>query len=208
MKSSLTFALCVAGLCLILSASSLRADDWKTTDGKVYQNVSVVKAEPDAVTILHQNGGALVPLATLPPDLQKKFNYDPIKAKAAADARTQANAENGKALQAEMNQAERQRHAALVAEDPRSPALVSDPSASLPANISSFDDSLTGGPTGPTHHSMSDLVDLNLRLRDDHPDPEHHSMSSLLTSARSLGPDYSDPTHHTMGQLFGTDPLK
>ncbi len=65
------------------------AEDWTTTDGKTYQQVTVVKVDDDAVTILDQEGGALVPLAQLPPDLQQRFHYDPEKAKIAA-ARRQA----------------------------------------------------------------------------------------------------------------------
>jgi nucleoredoxin len=51
--------------------------DWTTTDGQSYKNVKVLKVEPDNVTILHDSGGAHVMLATLTPDLQKMFNYDP-----------------------------------------------------------------------------------------------------------------------------------
>jgi beta-glucanase (GH16 family) len=65
------------------------ADDWSTTDGKTYHDVKVVKIDDDAVTILDSDGGALVPLASLPADLQQQFHYDPAKAKAAA-ARRQA----------------------------------------------------------------------------------------------------------------------
>ena len=62
-------------------------EDWTTTDGKTYQGVKVVKIEADCVTILDSDGGARIELAKLPPDLQKRFNYDPDKAKAAAQKR-------------------------------------------------------------------------------------------------------------------------
>jgi hypothetical protein len=62
----------------------LEAEDWTTRDGKTYKNVKVVGAEDDAVTILCDDGGARVLLATLPTDLQQKFHYDAVKAKAAA----------------------------------------------------------------------------------------------------------------------------
>jgi beta-glucanase (GH16 family) len=65
------------------------AEDWATSDGKTYRQITVVKIEDDAVTILDEDGGALVPLAVLPPDLQQRFHYDPDKAKMAA-ARRQA----------------------------------------------------------------------------------------------------------------------
>lgn len=95
-----------AMLVLVAAAGSLaHAEDWTTTDGKVYKNVKILKLEDDAVTILDNNGGALVPLATLPPDLQAKFKYDPGKAKAAAAARAKADADNPAALEAERVQA-------------------------------------------------------------------------------------------------------
>jgi len=59
------------------------------------------------VTILHKNGGALVFLNKLPPALQQRFDYDPVKAKAAAEARSKADAANAIALQAEIVQAEK-----------------------------------------------------------------------------------------------------
>jgi hypothetical protein len=84
-----------------------KAEDWKTTDGMVYQNVQVVKVEDDAVTILYKDGGALVPLEKLPPPIQERFDYDPKKAKAAADARAKQEAADAKALQAEIDMADK-----------------------------------------------------------------------------------------------------
>jgi beta-glucanase (GH16 family) len=73
---------------LLLARESVAfAEDWSTTDGKTYREVKVVKVDDDAVTILDADGGALVPLASLSPALQKQFHFDPAKAKAAADRR-------------------------------------------------------------------------------------------------------------------------
>ena len=102
-------------LAAILAAAgglSLRAEDWTTSDGKVYQQVTVIKAEPDAVTIVYRDGGALLSLAKLSPDLQKRFNYDPLKAQTAADARAEADAKNAQALQLETERAKKLRQAA------------------------------------------------------------------------------------------------
>jgi beta-glucanase (GH16 family) len=74
----------------LLLAASLQmayAEDWSTTDGKTYRDVKVVKVDDDAVTILDSDGGALVPLATLPPDLQKQFHFNSDKARIAAAKR-------------------------------------------------------------------------------------------------------------------------
>jgi len=82
-------------------------ESWTTTDGKTYQEVKVVRVEDDAVTILCKDGGALVPIAKLPPPLQKRFSYDPAKAKVAAAARADQEAQNAKQLQAEIDQAQK-----------------------------------------------------------------------------------------------------
>jgi len=232
MKTLLSFALGLAGFLLASSTTILHAEDWTTTDGKVYQGVAVVKAEPDAVTIVHHDGGALVPLSKLSPDLQKRFNYDPAKAKVAAEARAQAAAENAKKLQAEMNQAQLQKQAAIVAADPRvrnGTITLASMAADDTTAPSASSASTPTGPTDPSHHTTDQLVDISKRLRDDHPDdshhsitfltlvahdlgpdfsdPAHHSTSDLVNAAHNLGPDSSDPTHHSRDLLFGTDPL-
>jgi hypothetical protein len=92
---------------LALTSTSAFAEDWMTTDGTKYEDVKVIRVEPDAVTILYKDGGALVPLLKLPPPLQQRFKYDPVKAKAAADARSKADAASAKQLQAEIEEAAR-----------------------------------------------------------------------------------------------------
>jgi len=101
-------------LILALSTFSAVAEDWTTTDGMYYQNVRVIRVEDDAITIIYKDGGALVPLFKLPPDLQKKFDYDPVKAKVAAEARAKADTENARLLQLEILQAEKIKQAQMV----------------------------------------------------------------------------------------------
>ena len=48
-----------------------------TVDGITYNNVRFVRPTPATVTIYHSTGVATIPLAQLPPDLQKRFGYDP-----------------------------------------------------------------------------------------------------------------------------------
>ncbi len=93
-------------LVLTLIALPVVAEDWTTTDGTKYENVRVIRVEDDAVTILYKDGGALVPLFKLPPTLQQKFDYDPVKAKIAAEKRAQEDADNAKEMQAEIERAE------------------------------------------------------------------------------------------------------
>ena len=94
-------------LLLALITFPVVAEDWTTTDGTRYQNVRVIRVEDDAVTIIYKDGGALVFLYKLPPALQEKFDYDPVKAKIAAERRAKEDAENAAALQREIEEAQK-----------------------------------------------------------------------------------------------------
>jgi translation elongation factor P/translation initiation factor 5A len=97
-------------LLLALVALPVVAEDWTTTDGTKYQNVRVIRVEDDAVTIIYKDGGALVFLYKLPAGLQQKFDYDPVKAKIAAEKRSKEDAENAAELQKEIEQADVVKH--------------------------------------------------------------------------------------------------
>lgn len=64
----------------------------KTTDGKEYKTVTVTRVDPDSLKIEHEDGAASVPLANLPEDLQKRFNFDPHRAAAFTNASLQLRA--------------------------------------------------------------------------------------------------------------------
>jgi len=180
-------------LALPVSMVALHAEDWTTKDGKTYQEVSVVRAEPDAVTILHHTGGARVPLKNLPPELQKRFSFDPAAAESAEQARAIAEEESRKALQAEMDQVAARRRAALIAQNPN-PPLPPLPENRLAPSVASND---------PTHHGIGELVDTKKRLRDDHDDDtNHYSMGSLKRASHSLLTDTDNSNHHSQGELF------
>ncbi len=93
-------------IALALGSLPAFAEDWVTTDGTKYQNVRVVRVEDDAITIIYKDGGALIPIFKLPKALQEKFDYDPLKAKIAAEARAKADTDNAAALQREIELAE------------------------------------------------------------------------------------------------------
>lgn len=102
---------------VFLLAIPVYGEDWKTSDGKTYEDIKVIKVEADAITIIYKEGGALVPLAKLPPAIQTKFAYDPVKAKEAADARAKATADNSKALQAEIVQGDKMKQDRIKTEE-------------------------------------------------------------------------------------------
>jgi hypothetical protein len=101
-RARVTLVRALAFLLIFFSNCAL-AEDWTTADGKVYREVKVIRVEPDAITILYKDGGALIPLQKLSPTLQRRFSYDPIKAKAAAEARIREDAESARELQAEID---------------------------------------------------------------------------------------------------------
>ena len=75
-----------------------QAEDWKTSDGRVYHQVQVISHDAAYVTILHADGGGRIALSTLDPALQKRFGYDPAKAAAALAATAAADQRNQQAL--------------------------------------------------------------------------------------------------------------
>ena len=63
-----------------LSASIALADDFKTTDGKEYKNVTVSRVEPDGIVLITKSGISKVYFTELPKEVQESFHYDPEKA--------------------------------------------------------------------------------------------------------------------------------
>ncbi len=98
----------------LLLAFPLRAEDWTTTTGETYKNVKVLSHDAAYVTILHDDGGGKIPLSTLPPYVQKRFSFNPVKADQAIAAEKAADQQNRIALANEKAriQAEREKAAA------------------------------------------------------------------------------------------------
>lgn len=48
-----------------------------TLDGKTFQNCQLLKVQSDGITFNHSGGITKVMFAVLPPDLQKRFGFDP-----------------------------------------------------------------------------------------------------------------------------------
>ncbi len=63
------------------------AGDLTTLDNKTYHDVKVSRAEVDGIVVMHSEGGGKIAFTNLPPELQKKYGYDPIKAAAVAAKR-------------------------------------------------------------------------------------------------------------------------
>ncbi len=71
---------------LILFASVVFADDFKTVSGKEYKNATVTGVEADGIVVKTKVGISKVYFAELPTDVQGRFHYDPAQAAAAQAA--------------------------------------------------------------------------------------------------------------------------
>src|SRR5207237_8502138 len=69
------------------------ADNFKTTQGKEYKNVSVSRIEPDGIVLKTKSGISKIYFVELPKDVQERFHYNP--ANAAAYTAAQAFAKPG-----------------------------------------------------------------------------------------------------------------
>ena len=62
-----------------------KLDALTTTSGKTYKDVTVKGAGALGISIKHSTGFAKIPFSDLSEEIRKKYNYDPKKAKAAAE---------------------------------------------------------------------------------------------------------------------------
>jgi hypothetical protein len=58
------------------------AENFRTTDGKEYKNVTVSRVESDGIMVLTATGIIKLFFAELPKEIQEKYHYDPKKAEA------------------------------------------------------------------------------------------------------------------------------
>src|SRR5713101_3686089 len=73
---------------MLCFASVIRADDFKTIDGKEYKNVTVRRVEPDGIVLITSAGISKVYFTELPKEVQERFHYDPAKAAAYSAEQT------------------------------------------------------------------------------------------------------------------------
>jgi hypothetical protein len=68
-----------------------------TLDGKTFQNCQLLKVDADGIVISYSEGITKLLYGLLPPDLQKRFGYDPHQAAALTAAQIQFQEEQRKA---------------------------------------------------------------------------------------------------------------
>lgn len=95
--------------CLILCFTSAAfAEDFKTVNGKEYNDATVTRVEPDGIVVKTNTGVTKIYFTELPNDVQERFHYD--SAKGASYSAEQA--ANYAAYQKQQNETQRQQQAA------------------------------------------------------------------------------------------------
>jgi hypothetical protein len=87
-------------------------EDFKTTDGTEYKNVTISRIEPDGVVVITSSGISKIYFRELPHGVQQRFHYDPVK---AAEFTSQENQKlellrQQQALQAQRRAEEREKY--------------------------------------------------------------------------------------------------
>lgn len=67
-------------LLVVCFTSVALADDFKTINGKEYQDATVSRVEPDGVVLTSKSGVSKVYFTELPKDVQQRFHYDAMQA--------------------------------------------------------------------------------------------------------------------------------
>jgi hypothetical protein len=67
----------------VLSATLALAEDFKTVNGKVYKDATIIRVEGDGIMLRTKTGISKVYFVELPKDVQERFHYQPPKAVAA-----------------------------------------------------------------------------------------------------------------------------
>jgi hypothetical protein len=65
---------------LALDIRPATAEDITLADGTIYKGATILQHDAATATILDDDGGAAVPIAKLPADIQKRLSYDPAAA--------------------------------------------------------------------------------------------------------------------------------
>jgi hypothetical protein len=90
--SVLTLLLAV-GMAMAETPATDKPFELTTLTGQTYKNCRVIKALPDAITVVHDGGVAKVSFENLSEAWRTKFNYDPIKAVAFMEEEEEKQAE-------------------------------------------------------------------------------------------------------------------
>lgn len=91
--------------------------DLTTLLGQTYKNCHIMKATPESLTVVHDNGVSKISFEQLSDEWKQKFNYDPAKAKefaTAEEARRQEIEANKKAMNAAREKQESENIARLA----------------------------------------------------------------------------------------------
>jgi hypothetical protein len=71
----------IIAICLIAYPVALaRSEDFKTVDGKLFENATISRVEPDGIVVITKSGVSKIYFVELPVEIQLRFHYDAQKA--------------------------------------------------------------------------------------------------------------------------------
>ena len=73
---------------ILCFASTAFAEDFKTVNGKEYNDATVTRVEPDGIVVKTNSGVTKIYFPELPKNIQEQFHYDPAKATAYSAQQT------------------------------------------------------------------------------------------------------------------------
>lgn len=91
------------------------AIDLTTLGGKKYRNVAIQRADPDGLWLLTDTGNEKVLFENLPPELQKRYQYDPVAAAAFSKRARDLAEEKARNVEVALADAEKKKAQAEVA---------------------------------------------------------------------------------------------
>ena len=93
----------------LLPATLALAEDFKTINGKLYKDATIVRVETDGIVLRTKSGIVKLYFSELPKEVQERFQYDPAKNTAASSPyRTPMNVARPSALPAAIEKLQRQ----------------------------------------------------------------------------------------------------
>jgi hypothetical protein len=96
-----------------LSVPLALADDFKTNSGKEYKDAIVTRTEPDGILVKTKPGITKLYFAELPPEVQRRFNYNPQQAAAFAGAQVTTVQQTNQQIEEASKQREKEKQVAL-----------------------------------------------------------------------------------------------
>jgi hypothetical protein len=170
-----------------------QAEDLTTLDKKTYREFRVLQTNAFAIKITSPSGGAWVTFTNLPPEVQKKYGYDPVRAEALIKKQ-----EKIKKL-GRLGACYRLSELAEAKEEAQRDGKPIAFLATFPKNIQGNGDMLKKGGTAASIHAFEALKNVTVLVFSDS-ETENHTEPSIVDAAL-----HNPPGPYTAPKVVITD---